>query len=118
MICCFFVQVQRTIAKQITLLKSIGKGRYGEVWKANWRNENVAVKIFFTTEEASWFRETELYQTGLLRHDNILGKSSCVWSSSLAPTSPSFRVPCLASAVSSVMCAGVVVILSLVVVGS
>ncbi|ELU04731.1 hypothetical protein CAPTEDRAFT_111904 [Capitella teleta] len=65
--------VQRTIAKQIVLNRSIGKGRYGEVWKGKWRGENVAVKIFFTTEEASWFRETELYQTVLLRHDNILG---------------------------------------------
>ncbi|XP_046352489.1 bone morphogenetic protein receptor type-1B-like [Haliotis rufescens] len=65
--------VQRTIAKQIHLIKSIGKGRYGEVWKGKWRGENVAVKIFFTTEEQSWFRETELYQTVLLRHDNILG---------------------------------------------
>ncbi|ESO84195.1 hypothetical protein LOTGIDRAFT_108334, partial [Lottia gigantea] len=65
--------VQRTIAKQINLVKSVGKGRYGEVWKGKWRGENVAVKIFFTTEEASWFRETELYQTVLLRHDNILG---------------------------------------------
>ena len=66
--------VQRTIAKQITLGCSIGKGRYGEVWQGRWRGENVAVKIFFTTEEASWFRETELYQTVLLRHENILGK--------------------------------------------
>ncbi|KAL8584924.1 hypothetical protein ACOMHN_043561 [Nucella lapillus] len=65
--------VQRTIAKQIHLVRSIGKGRYGEVWKGKWRGENVAVKIFFTTEEASWFRETELYQTVLLRHENILG---------------------------------------------
>lgn len=65
--------VQRTIAKQIQLVKSVGKGRYGEVYKAKWRGENVAVKIFLTTEEASWFRETELYQTVLLRHDNILG---------------------------------------------
>ncbi|XP_005111811.2 bone morphogenetic protein receptor type-1B [Aplysia californica] len=65
--------VQRTIAKQITLVRSIGKGRFGEVWKAKWRGENVAVKIFFTTEEQSWFRETELYQTVLLRHENILG---------------------------------------------
>jgi len=54
-------------------VKSIGKGRYGEVWKGKWRGENIAVKIFFTTEEASWFRETELYQTVLLRHENILG---------------------------------------------
>lgn len=65
--------VQRTIAKQIHLVESVGKGRYGEVWRSKWRDENVAVKIFFTTEEASWFRETELYQTVLLRHDNILG---------------------------------------------
>lgn len=67
------LQVQRTIARQINLITSIGKGRYGEVWKGKWREENVAVKIFFTTEEASWFRETELYQTVLLRHENILG---------------------------------------------
>lgn len=65
--------VQRTIAKQIEMEYSIGKGRYGEVWLAKWRDEKVAVKIFFTTEEASWFRETEIYQTVLMRHDNILG---------------------------------------------
>uniref|UniRef100_A0A2P2I6X2 receptor protein serine/threonine kinase n=2 Tax=Hirondellea gigas TaxID=1518452 RepID=A0A2P2I6X2_9CRUS len=65
--------VQRTIAKQIQLVESIGKGRYGEVWLGRWRGEKVAVKIFFTTDEASWFRETEIYQTVLLRHDNILG---------------------------------------------
>ena len=52
---------------------SVGKGRYGEVWLAKWRGENVTVKVFFTTDEASWFRETEIYQTVLLRHDNILG---------------------------------------------
>lgn len=52
---------------------SIGKGRYGEVWMAKWREENVAVKVFFTTEEASWFRETDIYQTVLMRHPNILG---------------------------------------------
>lgn len=65
--------VQRTIAKQINLVKSVGKGRYGEVWLAKWREERVAVKVFFTTEEASWFRETEIYQTVLMRHENILG---------------------------------------------
>uniref|UniRef100_A0A147BES5 Serine/threonine-protein kinase receptor n=1 Tax=Ixodes ricinus TaxID=34613 RepID=A0A147BES5_IXORI len=65
--------VQRTIAKQIEMVQSIGKGRYGEVWKARWRGEYVAVKVFFTTDEASWLRETDIYQTVLLRHDNILG---------------------------------------------
>lgn len=70
--CCF--QVQRTIAKQIQMVKQIGKGRYGEVWMGKWRGERVAVKVFFTTEEESWFRETEIYQTFLMRHDNILGE--------------------------------------------
>lgn len=65
--------VQRTIAKQIQMQQSVGKGRYGEVWLARWRDEKVAVKVFNTTEEASWFRETEIYQTVLMRHDNILG---------------------------------------------
>uniref|UniRef100_A0A667ZGQ0 Serine/threonine-protein kinase receptor n=1 Tax=Myripristis murdjan TaxID=586833 RepID=A0A667ZGQ0_9TELE len=65
--------VQRTIAKQIQMVKQIGKGRYGEVWMGKWRGEKVAVKVFFTTEEDSWFRETEIYQTFLMRHDNILG---------------------------------------------
>nr|XP_054774125.1 bone morphogenetic protein receptor type-1B-like [Lytechinus pictus] len=64
--------VQRTIAKQVQLIRKIGKGRFGEVWKAKWRGENVAVKIYFTAEEASWFRETEIYQTVLMRHTNIL----------------------------------------------
>ena len=54
--------VQRTIAKQVSMSSKIGQGRYGEVWLARWRGERVAVKIFFTTEEASWFRETEIYQ--------------------------------------------------------
>ena len=41
-----------------------------------WRGEKVAVKVFFTTEEASWFRETEIYQTVLMGHENILGEES------------------------------------------
>ncbi|XP_052079115.1 TGF-beta receptor type-1-like [Mytilus californianus] len=65
--------VQRTIARQIHLCEIIGKGRYGEVWRGKWRAENVAVKIFSSREESSWFREAELYQTVMLRHENILG---------------------------------------------
>lgn len=65
--------IQRTLAKQISLAECIGKGRYGEVWRGIWHGENVAVKIFFSREEASWTRETEVYSTILLRHENILG---------------------------------------------
>ncbi|XP_055520572.1 LOW QUALITY PROTEIN: activin receptor type-1-like [Leucoraja erinacea] len=65
--------VQRTVARQITLIECVGKGRYGEVWRGLWQGENVAVKIFSSRDEQSWFRETEIYNTVLLRHDNILG---------------------------------------------
>ncbi|XP_061471203.1 serine/threonine-protein kinase receptor R3 [Rhineura floridana] len=65
--------VQRTVARQISLVECVGKGRYGEVWRGTWHGENVAVKIFSSRDEQSWFRETEIYNTVLLRHDNILG---------------------------------------------
>lgn len=54
-------------------MQTVGKGRYGEVWRACWNGEDVAVKIFLTHYEQSWERETEIYQTVQLRHENILG---------------------------------------------
>ena len=47
--------------------------RYGEVFRGKWRGEDVAVKKFITRDERSWFREAEIYQTIMLRHENILG---------------------------------------------
>uniref|UniRef100_A0A8C4YT57 Serine/threonine-protein kinase receptor n=1 Tax=Gopherus evgoodei TaxID=1825980 RepID=A0A8C4YT57_9SAUR len=68
-----FPMVEITIARQIEMVKQTDKGRYGEVWMGKWREEKVAVKVFFATEEASWLKETEIYETVLLRHENILG---------------------------------------------
>ncbi|XP_026892003.2 serine/threonine-protein kinase receptor R3 isoform X2 [Acinonyx jubatus] len=65
--------VQRTVARQVALVECVGKGRYGEVWRGLWHGESVAIKIFSSRDEQSWFRETEIYNTVLLRHDNILG---------------------------------------------
>ncbi len=65
--------VQRSVAREVALLNTIGQGRYGEVWKGEWRGEFVAVKIFSTAVEKSWFREVEIFQTVMLRHENILG---------------------------------------------
>lgn len=76
LICLFLglpLLVQRSIARQIQLLDIIGKGRFGEVWKGRWRGECVAVKIFASRDEQSWFRECFVYQTVMLRNDNILG---------------------------------------------
>lgn len=80
-ICCLSVApsaglplfVQRTVARTIVLQEIIGKGRFGEVWRGKWRGGDVAVKIFSSREERSWFREAEIYQTIMLRHENILG---------------------------------------------
>jgi TGF-beta receptor type-1 len=67
--------MQRSIAQQIHLRHIIGQGRFGEVHLGLWRSENVAVKIFSSRPEGeeSWFRESEIYQTIMLRHENILG---------------------------------------------
>ncbi|XP_043930781.1 activin receptor type-1C isoform X5 [Protopterus annectens] len=65
--------VQRTIARTIVLQETVGKGRFGEVWRGKWRGEDVAVKVFSSRDERSWFREAEIYQTVMLRHENILG---------------------------------------------
>lgn len=59
------VLVQRTLARQLQLRQLVGKGRYGEVWRATYWNgghEHVAVKIFLSKDEPSWKRETEIYR--------------------------------------------------------
>lgn len=65
--------IQRTLTKQVTLIREIGKGRYGKVYLGSWHGDQVAVKIFYSRDEESWKRETEIYSTILLRHENILG---------------------------------------------
>lgn len=43
------------------------------MWKGTWQGEPVAVKVFASRDEQSWLRETEIYNTVMLRHSNILG---------------------------------------------
>ncbi|PAA65577.1 hypothetical protein BOX15_Mlig015953g1 [Macrostomum lignano] len=64
--------VQRTIAKEVCHLQAVGRGRFGEVWRGEWRHEDVAVKVFYSTEEASWARESSIYEQCLMRHENVL----------------------------------------------
>ena len=47
-----------------------GKGRFGEVWRGEWRGENVAVKIFHSIDE----QVILAYQTIL---QPIMPKSIC-----------------------------------------
>jgi hypothetical protein len=64
----------KTIASEIKLIApSIGKGRFGEVYRASWRGEFVAVKTFASADEKSWENEVNIYNTSGFRHENILG---------------------------------------------
>ena len=65
--------IQRTVARSIKIGDPIGNGRYGQVFVGWYQGEKVAVKKFASRDEHSWCRETEIYNTVLLRHDNILG---------------------------------------------
>ena len=65
--------IQRTVARSIKIGDPIGDGRYGQVFVGYYQGDRVAVKKFASRDEQSWFRETEIYNTVLLRHDNILG---------------------------------------------
>ncbi|XP_043278576.1 activin receptor type-1-like [Venturia canescens] len=69
--------VQRTLAKQVALVECLdsgGSGFGGEIWRGVWHGESVAVKIYFSRDEAAWASETEVYSQLLpSRHDNILG---------------------------------------------
>lgn len=63
---------QRTVSRSIQLVEIIGKGRYGQVWRGIYQGESVAVKIFCSHAEVVWSRECEIYNTVLLRHENVL----------------------------------------------
>ncbi|XP_072434424.1 TGF-beta receptor type-1-like [Chiloscyllium punctatum] len=65
--------IQRTVARTIVLHEIVDKGQFVEVWHGKWHGDDVAVKIFSSCKEWSWFREVEIYQTGMLHHENILG---------------------------------------------
>ena len=66
--------VPLTIARQIKLIyPSIGNGRFGEVYKGEWRAGYVAVKTFNSADEKSWENEYNIYMTNGFRNDNILG---------------------------------------------
>ncbi|CAP23923.2 Protein CBR-SMA-6 [Caenorhabditis briggsae] len=64
--------LQRTVRQDLTIIQTIGQGRYGEVRKALYRGSYVAVKTFYTTDEDSWKNERDVYQTNMINHENIL----------------------------------------------
>ncbi len=59
--------VLRPLWNSLTLQENVT-----QVYRGIRNAEYVAVKTFTSYDEASWRRETSLYETTLLRHDNIL----------------------------------------------
>ena len=64
---------QRKFVQDIHLLEVIGEGRYGRVHRGIHHGQEVAIKIFNSKEDESWKRESEIYNTNMLRHENIVG---------------------------------------------
>ncbi|XP_076356622.1 activin receptor type-2A-like isoform X3 [Tachypleus tridentatus] len=58
--------------KPVQLLEVKAQGRFGAVWKAQLRNEFVAVKIFPPQDKNSWQVEQEIFQLPQMKHNNIL----------------------------------------------
>lgn len=61
-----------TIGRQIEKTKQIGHGRYGEVWLARRFGDLVAVKQSYGPQKESWQRERDIYESCVMRHNNIL----------------------------------------------
>lgn len=65
--------VQRTIARCLVLENEpIGGGRFGQVYLGHYQGEEYAIKKFFSHDEQSWYRESEIYSNVNIRHENIL----------------------------------------------
>ncbi|OQV23184.1 TGF-beta receptor type-1 [Hypsibius exemplaris] len=67
------ITIQSTVAAGITIERTIGRGRFGTVCLATWRGGPVAVKIFASRDSMSWARESDIYSTAMLHHENLLG---------------------------------------------
>jgi hypothetical protein len=64
--------IQLSVAVQIHLEECIGSGRYSSVFRSTWQGgPELAVKVFSSSDEQSWYRETEIYDTVLSHHDNV-----------------------------------------------
>jgi len=62
----------KAVLSSVDVWMVTGKGRYGQVWRGSYQGENVAVKIFSSHAESTWWRECLIYSTVMLRHENIL----------------------------------------------
>ena len=58
--------------KPIQLVEVISQGQFGTVWKANFLQDVVAVKILPASYKATWACEKEIYTSCNVKHESIL----------------------------------------------
>lgn len=58
--------------RPIQLLEIKARGRFGAVWKAQYKNDVVAVKVFPMQDKQSWQTEQEIFKLAHMNHDDIL----------------------------------------------
>ncbi|KAK0174528.1 hypothetical protein PV327_010288 [Microctonus hyperodae] len=58
--------------RPIHLLEIKARGRFGAVWKAQLKNEIVAVKVFPQQDKQSWQTEQEIFKLAHMDHNDIL----------------------------------------------
>lgn len=58
--------------RPIQLVEIKARGRFGAVWKAFHKTEEVAVKVFPIQDKQSWVSEQEIYKLPYMDHPNIL----------------------------------------------
>lgn len=66
------VSAKNQIIRPIDLIEIKAHGRFGTVWKAKFKSEDVAVKVFPSQDKQSWITEQEIYQLPRMNHANIL----------------------------------------------
>ena len=60
------------VSLPVTLLEVIGQGRFGYVWKSEYQDQVVAVKLFNYHNRHSWENERRLYSMESTAHENVL----------------------------------------------
>ena len=58
--------------RPLKLIEIRAKGRFGSVWKAQFHDDTVAVKIFPLQDKMSWANEQDIYKLPQMFHENIL----------------------------------------------
>nr|AVK72319.1 type II Bmp receptor [Isodiametra pulchra] len=63
---------QTTTSDDISLVKLIGQGRYGTVWKGEFNGREVAVKLYKQEHKLYFDNEIEMFRTDLMKHEFIV----------------------------------------------